>query len=61
MKKKFRELNLDGHKYGWIVKDDDDGNSLRIYKDKKIIYDEVISGDIDITPKIVADIIFTIT
>ena len=55
MKKKFKEIVLDGKKYGWIVKDD--GNILRIYEDKKIIYEKAIVGEI--TTKILADIIFT--
>ena len=55
MKKKFKEIDIDGQKYGWIVKDD--GNILRIYKDKKIIYEKAIVGEI--TTKVLADIILT--
>ena len=55
MKKKFKEIVLDGKKYGWIVKSD--GRILRIYEDKKIIYEKEIVGEI--TTKIISDIIFT--
>ena len=54
MKKKFKEIIIDGQKYGWIVKSD---NILRIYKDKKIIYEKEVVGEI--TTKIISDIIFT--
>lgn len=55
MKKKFKEIVLDGKKYGWIVKSD--GNILRIYEDKKIIYEKAVVGEI--TTKVISDIIFT--
>ena len=55
MKKKFKEIVIDGKKYGWIVKSD--GNILRIYEDKKIIYEKAIVEEI--TTKVISDIIFT--
>jgi len=55
VKKKFKEIVLDGKKYGWIVKSD--GNILRIYEDKKIIYEKAVVGEI--TTKVISDIIFT--
>jgi hypothetical protein len=57
MKKKFKEIDIDGQKYGWIIKNDKDGNLLRIYKDKKIIYEKVIIGEV--TSKLISDMIFT--
>jgi uroporphyrinogen-III decarboxylase len=53
MKKKYRDITVDGVKYAWMVSN---GDTLTIWKDKKVI------GNIDVThctvtPKIVAEAI----
>jgi hypothetical protein len=60
MKKKFREITVDGKKYGWTLHNDcdgDGGNCIEIWYNKKIIHKQLISGDIQITPKIISNII----
>jgi len=59
MKKKHRDITVDGVKYAWTIKNDCDGyggNCVSIWKDKKVIHEDIISG-IDITPKTIADMI----
>jgi hypothetical protein len=63
MKKKYRKIIVDGIIYGWTIRNDCDGdynNCLTIWKDKKIINQQIIKGGIDITPKFVSDIIKSI-
>ncbi len=53
MKKKFREITVDGVKYGWAIKMH---SSLIIWKDKKQIH-SVNTEHIIVTPAFVADTI----
>ena len=60
MKKKHRDITVGGIKYAWTIHnncDGDGGNCVKIWKDKKILIDELIRGDIDITPKFISEII----
>lgn len=58
MKKKFREITVDGNQYAWRVYEYGDGDSLaiKIWLDKKVIYDE-ITNLAEVTPQTIADII----
>lgn len=49
MKKKYRDIIVDGVKYGWIVK----GESLSIWLGKKMVYCENVNSKI--LPSMVAD------
>jgi len=53
MKKKHRDILVDGQEYGWTT----DYWSIRIWKDKKIIGTYPIPEYHDVTPKIVAGLI----
>ena len=53
MKKKHRDIVVDGVKYGWTV----DWSKLKIWKDKKVIATHDIPERHDITPSIVAGLI----
>lgn len=62
MRKKYRDIVVDGQTYGWIVKfcmgwGEKPYNSLRIYDNKKVIKTVRIESDVDITPKSVEEII----
>ena len=57
MKKKYRNIIVDGKKYGWLIDfncDGDGGNYLRIF-DKKLVIDfrKINCNISQITPKIV--------
>lgn len=54
MKKKHRDITVDGVQYGWTV---DYRTRLKIWKDKKVIAEHNISELHDITPSIVAALI----
>jgi len=54
MKKKHRDITVDGKQYGWTV---NYGQHLKIWEDKKIIAEYDIPNFHDITPKIVAELI----
>ena len=63
MTKKYREITVNDILYGWTISNDCDGdgsNRLRIWFDKKIIYEEIVEGCITITPKYVSDIIHSL-
>lgn len=55
MKKKHREITVDGKIYGWTVSDiDSEGdNELKIWFDKKVVYETSIPCFILITPSMV--------
>jgi hypothetical protein len=59
MKKKFREIVVDGITYGWTVKEDCgcDSNDkyIKIWLDKKVIYESTVNGDMEITPKMIRE------
>ena len=63
MKKKFREIVVNEKTYAWRVGDEDcDGDGglrFKIWKDRKLIYEEIIHNDI-ITPQVVKDKILEI-
>ena len=67
MKKKYRDITVGGQKYAWTVGKpnvDGDGNiALKIWKNKKVIYDELTKNAVTgepITPKQVSDVIIKI-
>ena len=54
MKKKFREITVDGVKYGWTVYvGEDSPNTVTIWLNKKPLYESVNCGYMDITPKLI--------
>lgn len=60
MKKKFRNITVNGKKYGWTTRGNCDGDyntALYIWFNKKIIYTEIVKGGIDVTPGFVKSII----
>ena len=60
MKKKHRNITVEGMKFAWSIKNDvdgDGGNRLTIFHKKKLLFDELYGGHIDITPKLVSDVI----
>lgn len=62
MKNKPKEISVAGIQYVWAIKhnvDGEGGNRLTIWKDKKIIFEDVLRGNIDITPKRVINVIET--
>lgn len=62
MKKKHRDITVDGVQYGWTVKDNvdgDGGHMLVIWKDKKIIHEKFMCG-LTITPGLVKRVIESI-
>ena len=55
MKKKYRDIVVEGVKYGWILRDN---NILEIWRNKKIIVKYTLPSHVDqITPRIVAHFI----
>lgn len=58
MKKKLRNINVNGKKYHWSVSspncDGDGGAMFKIFYEKKLIYADLIHG-IQITPNIVRE------
>lgn len=60
MKKKYREITVDGTKYAWMMGrencDGDGGVVFIIWKDKKIIHEE-LTHNVSMTPGKVAEII----
>lgn len=57
MKKKFREITVDGVDYAWKVNVTDDGKYIKIWKDKKVIYEEMVNSEIDITPQTIKELV----
>jgi len=57
MKKKFRDIVVDGEKYAWQAKADPDfGAVLKIWHNKKVILNKKIVGELMI-PSYVAEVI----
>lgn len=54
MKKKYRNITVDGKEYAWSVSrpncDGDWNNLLTIWFNKEILYRDVINGSIKVTP-----------
>lgn len=65
MKKKHRDIVVDGKKFAWTFTgfncDGDGSSNLRIWFNKREIYHELISGDIQVTPKYVRNVIDNLT
>ena len=55
MKKKYRNIVVNGKTYAWNIIPRYNGISVRIWEDKKIIYNEFILGRNTITPKFIAE------
>jgi hypothetical protein len=56
MKKKHRNIIVDGKEFAWTIKDDVDGdgsNDLKIWFNKKVVYETCIPGHISITPSMI--------
>lgn len=63
MKKQYREISVNDIPYGWVIDnncDGDDSNMLIIYFDKRIIHKQLFEGFINITLKIVYEIILSL-
>lgn len=59
MKKKFREITVDNLVFGWTINencDGDGGKCVKIWKNKKIIYETILNNEY-ITPALIRDII----
>jgi hypothetical protein len=57
MKKKYREITVDDVQYGWTFHYDCDGDGnmcVAIWRDKKIIYREIVKGGYTLLPSILA-------
>lgn len=55
MKKKHRDITVDGKQYGWRVKRNSRvENEVTIWKDKKVIFNQVMRSD-DIRPANIAE------
>jgi hypothetical protein len=64
MKKKFREITINNKKYGWTLRnncDGDGGDCVEIWCDKKVIHREIISGHLNVTPKMISNFIIDST
>lgn len=60
MRKRHRDIVVNGTKYAWTINnggDGDGGNDLKIWLNKKVIYEDIIGGHIEITPKMISEII----
>lgn len=60
MKKKYRNITVDGVEYAWKIYLDDGCKFIRIWEDKKIIHDGFVSDYTEeetITPIIIKNII----
>jgi hypothetical protein len=58
MRKKFKEILIGDIKYAWTVKTKyPDNIKLCIWKDKKIIFEEILKDNINITPYFVTNFI----
>lgn len=55
MKKKHREITVEGVKYTWTVRDK---SIVTIFKDKKVIYEDCACNGEEITPAIIRAAIF---
>ena len=45
-KKKYRDIVVDGVKYAWMVRGYYDGSTLKVWKDKKVLF--VLDVDYDL-------------
>ena len=57
MKKKYRDITVDGKKYAWMVKPNDDTIELIIWFNKVIISESDVSAVDPVTPRYVAELI----
>ena len=57
MKKKYRDIEVNGEEYAWAVQDGCDTCTLKIWKDKKVLIEDVDIADMTITPSMVKEII----
>lgn len=57
MKKKYRTITVDVVKYGWTISQTEDNNILKIWLNKKPIYEKIIESEEQITPNLVYYII----
>jgi len=57
MKKKYRDIVVNNIKYAWAYSGEGDGGTLKIWKDKKVIYTENFNHDVIITPSYVSVVI----
>ena len=60
MKKKYRDITVNGKKYAWQVRINDDNTELIIWYNKVILSSSDVSTIDNVTPKYVSDVIKTI-
>lgn len=56
MKKKHRDITVDGVTYGWITKRDDGTTTTRVFKEKKEWFSFTTKGDV-VNPVDVSNVI----
>ena len=64
MKKKHRNITVNGKEYAWNVHnnvDGDGGNLVKIWYNKKVIFNDIYGGHHNITPKFISEAIKIIT
>lgn len=55
MKKKYRDIEVDGVQYAWIAREN---GSVTIWKDKKPIYEDIVfAGSVPVVPPMIATVI----
>ena len=61
MKKKHRDIVVNGLPYAWSYQPNDDkqegGGELKIWKNKKVIYKSEVECDVSVVPSYVAELI----
>jgi hypothetical protein len=61
MKKKHRDIVVNGLLYAWSYQPNDDkqegGGELKIWKNKKVIYKSEVDCDVIVTPSYIAELI----
>ena len=57
MKKKHRNITVEGNDYAWTTQGAGKYEKLKIWENKKVVFETLITRHHIITPKVVADII----
>jgi len=57
MKKKHREITVNGVEYAWTLKEGDEYNKINIWRDKKVIHEELLAAYQEVGPRIIKEMI----
>jgi len=57
MKKKHRDIIVNGLPYAWTYQQSEQGGELKIWKNKKVIYKSQVESTVSVTPAYVAELI----